>query len=72
GLVNLLTPMIKSAPVHSIMTDDLGILHEGCKCGCGIETPYLEILGRVGMDDITTCAAGAEKLSRQIIREVLT
>lgn len=71
GLVNLLTPMIKSAPVHSIMTDDLGILHEGSTCGCGIKTPYLEILGRVGMDDITTCAAGAEKLSQQIIQEVL-
>ncbi|MGN0431307.1 MAG: acyl-protein synthetase [Lachnospiraceae bacterium] len=72
GLVNLLTPMIKSAPVHSIMTDDLGVLHEGKECGCGIKTPYLEILGRVGMEDITTCAAGAEKLSQQIIGEALT
>ena len=71
GLVNLLTPMVQSAPVHSIMTDDLGILHEGSTCGCGITTPYLEILGRVGMDDITTCAAGAEKLSNQILQEVL-
>lgn len=69
GLVNLVTPMISSAPVHSIMTDDLGILHDGSECGCGIDAPYLEILGRVGMDDITTCAAGAEKLVQKIMME---
>jgi len=69
GLVNLITPMIQSAPLVSIMTDDLGILHEGSRCGCGITTPYLEILGRVGMADIKTCAAGAEQLSRKIMME---
>lgn len=71
GLVNLMTPMISSAPLLSIMTDDLGILHDASECGCGIDTPYLEILGRVGMADITTCAAGAEKLSRNILEEVM-
>lgn len=69
GLVNLITPMIKSAPLLSVMTDDLGIMHEGNRCGCGITTPYLEILGRVGMSDITTCAAGAEQLTRKIMTE---
>ena len=69
GLVNLLTPMVKSAPILSIMTDDLGILHDGSECGCGIDTPYLEILGRVGMEDITTCAAGAENLMRTMLGE---
>ncbi len=69
GLVNLITPMIKSAPLLSVMTDDLGILYEGKRCGCGITTPYLEILGRVGMEDITTCAAGAEQLTHKIIME---
>ena len=71
GLVNLMTPLVKSAPVHSIVTDDLGILHEGSECGCGINTPYLEILGRVGMEYITTCAAGAENLTKSILGEVL-
>jgi len=69
GLVNLITPMIKSAPLLSVMTDDLGILYEGKRCGCGITTPYFEILGRVGMEDITTCAAGAEQLTQKIIME---
>jgi hypothetical protein len=53
--------MIEGTPLLSVMTDDLGILHdEGCKCG---ETsPWLEIIGRVGIKDITTCAQGAEDL----------
>lgn len=71
GLVNLITPLIQSAPLLSVMTDDLGILHDAQKCGCGINTPYLEVLGRVGMADITTCAAGAEQLSQKIIMEGL-
>lgn len=61
GLVNLITPMVLAAPVLSIMTDDLGVLHAGEECGCGIKSPYLEILGRVGLKDIQTCAAGAAK-----------
>lgn len=70
GLVNLLTPMVSSAPIHSVMTDDLGVLHDASECGCGIDSPYLEIIGRVGMEDITTCAAGAEKLVQTILSEV--
>lgn len=61
GLINLLTPMVKATPLLSVMTDDLGILHnEGCDCGA--KSPWLEIIGRVGIKDITTCAAGAEEL----------
>ncbi len=60
GLVNLLTPMMQSAPLASVMTDDLGILHREA-CPCGAESPWLEILGRVGISDIVTCAAGAEE-----------
>ena len=59
GLVNLITPLIKATPVTSVMTDDLGYLTPGDQCGCGIHSPYLTILGRVGLNDITTCAAGA-------------
>ena len=61
GLVNLMTPMVKCAPLLSIITDDLGVLHrEGCPCG--VPAPWLEIIGRVGIKDIITCAAGAEEL----------
>ena len=61
GLVNLMTPMVMSQPLLSVMTDDLGILHPGDSCGCGISSPWLEIIGRVGIRDIVTCAAGAEQ-----------
>lgn len=61
GLINLLTPMVESVPLLSIMTDDLGILHDE-PCPCGETSPYLEIIGRVGIKDIVTCAAGAEEL----------
>lgn len=60
GLVDLLTPMMQSVPLSSVMTDDLGILHRE-PCPCGAESPWLEILGRVGISDIVTCAAGAEE-----------
>ena len=62
GLVSLLTPLIKSTPILSVMTDDLGVLHDGTECGCGIPSPYLEIIGRVGLKEIKTCAAGAAEL----------
>lgn len=66
GLVNLLTPMVKATPILSIMTDDLGVIRDGSQCGCGITSPYLEIIGRVGMADIKTCAAGAADLMSEV------
>jgi len=66
GILNLLSPMMKSMPFHSIMTDDLAVLHEGCKCGCGNEAPYFELLGRAGLQDIKTCAANASQYLEQV------
>ena len=68
GLVNLITPMVRATPLLSVMTDDLGVLHDGETCGCGIQSPYLELLGRVGLKDIKTCAAGAAELLREVKR----
>lgn len=62
GLVNFITPMVKATPVLSIMTDDLGIMHKGEDCGCTIDSPYFVILGRIGIGDIKTCAAGAAEM----------
>lgn len=62
GLVNLITPLNRATPVTSVVTDDLGVLQPGEDCGCGINSPYLTILGRVGMPEIQTCAAGAGEL----------
>lgn len=62
GMLNLLTPMISSMPLCSVMTDDLAVLYPGEHCGCGNPAPYFEILGRAGLSDIKTCAAGAAEL----------
>lgn len=59
GLVNLLTPMADSMPILSVITDDLGVLHDGSACPCGLASPWLELAGRVGARDLVTCAAGA-------------
>lgn len=64
GLVNLITPMVKATPILSVMTDDLGVLHKGEECGCGIREPFLEIIGRVAPNDIKTCAANAAEALR--------
>jgi phenylacetate-coenzyme A ligase PaaK-like adenylate-forming protein len=63
GLINLITPMVEGTPLLSVMTDDLGVLHDGCECG--ENSPWLEIIGRVGIKDITTCAQGAEELLKE-------
>lgn len=68
GLVNLISPLAESIPLVSILTDDLGVLHRGCECGCGMEAPYLEIIGRTGVPDIRTCAAGAGELLKEVGR----
>jgi len=59
GVLNLVTPLLDSMPLTSILTDDIAVLHEGRECGCGIETPYFEVLGRAGVQGVKTCAAGA-------------
>lgn len=59
GLLNLVTPLLKSMPLTSILTDDIAVLHDGNECGCEIKTPYFEVLGRAGLQGIRTCAAGA-------------
>lgn len=64
GLVNLITPMVAATPILSVMTDDLGVIRKDC--GCGIKSPYLEIIGRVAPDSMKTCAAGAEEIMKKM------
>jgi len=62
GILNLMTPMMTSMPFTSVMTDDLAVLRPAEACGCGIPSPWFEVLGRVGLADIKTCAAGASEI----------
>ena len=61
GLLNLITPVHSSIPLMSILTDDLAVLRKGSECGCGIQSDTVEILGRVGVQDVKTCSAGAKE-----------
>ena len=65
GILNLISPITGSMPLGSILTDDLAIMYDGKNCGCGIQSPYFEILGRVGIQEIKTCAAGASELLKK-------
>ena len=62
GILNFVTPMMTSMPFTSVLTDDLAVMYPGEACGCGIASPYFEVLGRVGLADLKTCAAGAAEL----------
>ncbi len=64
GLINLITPLMRGMPLLSVMTDDLAVLHPGARCGCGIASPWFEILGRVGLKNVKTCAAVTPEMAQ--------
>lgn len=64
GLLNFVSPLVKSMPLVSVMTDDVAVLHSGESCGCGIQTPYFHLLGRAGAQGIHTCSATAAELAK--------
>lgn len=65
GLMSFLSSLTIASPLLHIMTDDLGVMYSGEQCGCGIKTPYFDILGRVGMKQIKTCSATSEELVKK-------
>jgi len=66
GLLNLVTPLLSSMPYGSIMTDDIAAMQDGSKCGCGIHSPYFELIGRVGLASIKTCTQAASEFLNKI------
>ena len=62
GLLSFVSPLVSSMPLLSIVTDDLAVLHDGSQCGCKIKTPYFELHGRAGVQQIKTCTADAAEL----------
>jgi hypothetical protein len=62
GLLSFVTPLVGSMPLTSVVTDDLAVMHDGQMCGCGIDSPFFEVLGRAGVSEIKTCAAGAAEI----------
>ena len=66
GLLNLITPLLSSAPYGSIMTDDIAVMKDGGECGCGIKSPYFELIGRLGLASIKTCTQAASEFLDKI------
>ena len=62
GLLSFVSPLVSSVPIISVMTDDMAILRDGKDCGCGIKTPYFELMGRAGVSQIKTCTTDAATL----------
>ena len=65
GFLNVISPMNTAVPVVSLLLGDLAVLHPGGECGCGVETPWFEILGRAGTSKNKSCAIAASELLRK-------
>ena len=68
GLLNLVTPLLSSVPYCSIITDDIAVMKNGEECGCGILSPYFELIGRVGMSSVKTCTQAASEFLNEEVR----
>ena len=65
GFLHFVSPYISSVPAHSVMMGDMAVLYPPEKCGCGINTPYFEILGRAGTSKNKSCAIAASELLKR-------
>lgn len=61
GFLSFISPLVSSMPLSSIIMGDMAVLRDGTGCGCGITTPYFEILGRAGAMKARSCAVAASE-----------
>lgn len=62
GFLNFVSPLVSSMPISSIIMGDMAVLRDGKNCGCGIDSPYFEIIGRAGTSINKSCAIAASEL----------
>ena len=60
GIIQLKSLLPQSYPGHNILTEDLGKIISG-KCGCGIKTQRLEIIGRLPKAEPRGCSDTIQK-----------
>lgn len=65
GFLNVVSPMNTAVPVVSLLLGDMACLHPAEECGCGVPTPWFEILGRAGTSKNKSCAIAAAELLRK-------
>ena len=68
GILSFVSPLMRSVPLVSVMTDDIAVAHPHESCGCGITTPYFELLGRAGVQQIKTCTTDSAELMKGITK----
>jgi phenylacetate-coenzyme A ligase PaaK-like adenylate-forming protein len=65
GFLSFISPLVSSVPISSIIMSDMAVLREGKNCGCGIATPYFEVLGRAGTGKTRSCAIAASEYMKE-------
>lgn len=65
GFANFITPHLLSVPAVSVLMGDMAVMHAPEECGCGIKTPYMEIVGRAGTSKGKSCAITASELLKR-------
>lgn len=65
GFLNVISPMNTASPVVSLILGDLVIMHPAGECGCGVPTPWFEIIGRAGTSKNKSCAIAASELLKR-------
>ncbi len=65
GFLSFVSPLVSSQPISSILMGDIGVLRDGTDCGCGIKTPYFEVLGRAGTSKVKSCAVTANEYMKE-------
>ena len=65
GFLNVISPFNTAVPVVSLILGDMVIMHKGEDCGCGINTPWFEIIGRAGVSKNKSCAIAASELLKK-------
>lgn len=65
GFANFVTPHLLSVPAVSVLMGDMAVMHPAEECGCGIKTPFMEIVGRAGTSKGKSCAITASELLKR-------
>jgi phenylacetate-coenzyme A ligase PaaK-like adenylate-forming protein len=65
GFLSFISPLVSSVPISSIIMGDIAVLRDGKDCGCGITTPYFEVLGRAGTAKTRSCAIAASEYMKE-------
>lgn len=56
GLIQLVSCLPLSAPNHSVLTEDLGVIHTVDDCACGRKGKAFEFLGRAPKSEVRGCS----------------